>query len=311
MSRGTQEAAQVVEGDFDDGRRRSRRLRNLCWLVAATIGLLEMVANYPFMDPDGLSYLDISDAYLAGDWGGAVNAYWSPLFPALLALARLLIRPSIYWEFAVVHLVNFLIFLCSLPCFDFFLRELRGYQRARAARDGRTEEGVLPDWLWLLASYTAFLWASGKIIGVPWPSPDMAVTLIVYLAAGLTLRMRSELVGRGTAALLGAVLGVGYLTKTALLPVGCVFLFVNLLASRGSRRAFTGFLLSCAVFGAVALPFVAVLSVTKGRATFGDSGRLNYFWSVNGNKRWMHWQGEDPAGGVPAHPTRRIAHQPL
>ena len=32
------------------------------------------------MISDGVSYLDIGDAYFRGDWKAAVNAYWSPVY---------------------------------------------------------------------------------------------------------------------------------------------------------------------------------------------------------------------------------------
>src|SRR5687768_6759202 len=37
------------------------------------------------MNPDGVSYLSIASKYLAGHFGDAVNAYWSPLYSWLLA----------------------------------------------------------------------------------------------------------------------------------------------------------------------------------------------------------------------------------
>jgi hypothetical protein len=34
------------------------------------------------MNPaDGISYLDIGDAYWRGDWHMAINAFWSPSIP--------------------------------------------------------------------------------------------------------------------------------------------------------------------------------------------------------------------------------------
>lgn len=55
---------------------------------------------------DGISYLDLSDAALAGRWHEFVNAYWSPLFPALIALGRLLVGATPGREGASFVLVN-------------------------------------------------------------------------------------------------------------------------------------------------------------------------------------------------------------
>jgi len=36
------------------------------------------------INPDGISYISIAQKYLRGDYGNAVNGYWSPLFSWLL-----------------------------------------------------------------------------------------------------------------------------------------------------------------------------------------------------------------------------------
>ena len=63
-------------------------------LVAAMISLSLLIGAVSAwltraeMNPDGISYLDLSDRWMAGDFRGVVNAYWSPLYPALLAVVR-------------------------------------------------------------------------------------------------------------------------------------------------------------------------------------------------------------------------------
>lgn len=42
---------------------------------------------------DGISYLDLGDADLRGDWSAAANAYWSPLYPYLLGAAMRILHP--------------------------------------------------------------------------------------------------------------------------------------------------------------------------------------------------------------------------
>src|SRR5690348_8325193 len=86
-----------------DDRRLERRLRWLGRLVAIVLcGLHAWVARHT-MNPDGISYLDVGDAYGRGDWGNALNTYWSPLYCWILEGALALVRPTPYWECAVVH----------------------------------------------------------------------------------------------------------------------------------------------------------------------------------------------------------------
>jgi hypothetical protein len=50
------------------------------WLVAVGVASINAWIARQAMNPDGISYLDIADAYRRGDWGVAVNAYWRPLY---------------------------------------------------------------------------------------------------------------------------------------------------------------------------------------------------------------------------------------
>src|SRR4026209_1598143 len=76
------------------------------------------------MNPDGISYLDLSDQWLEHPFRGVVNGYWSPAYPLVLALFRFVLRPSPGHEFQVVHLANFAIYLVALLTFSFLVSEL-------------------------------------------------------------------------------------------------------------------------------------------------------------------------------------------
>lgn len=83
--------------------------------------------RYRLASDDAIAYLDIGDAYLRGEWKEAINGYWSPLYSWLLGLTRSVLNPSPSWEFFVVKIVNFLIYLFALVGFEFFLSELLLY----------------------------------------------------------------------------------------------------------------------------------------------------------------------------------------
>src|SRR6266851_7685012 len=96
------------------------RVTALCLMTL--VGLIEAVFSRHSIQDDGVSYLDMGDAIVRGDWKMAVNGHWSPLYPWLQGLALRLFKPSSYSQFTVVHFVNFLIYLFALGCFDFLLR---------------------------------------------------------------------------------------------------------------------------------------------------------------------------------------------
>ena len=72
-------------------------LRVSCWLIALTLGAAQAWATRFTMNPDGVSYLDIGDAYWRGDWHNAINAYWSPMYSWILGLFVRALKPSAYW----------------------------------------------------------------------------------------------------------------------------------------------------------------------------------------------------------------------
>ncbi|HYP00911.1 MAG TPA: hypothetical protein VER76_12025 [Pyrinomonadaceae bacterium] len=300
-----------------------RRIERLCWLVAVALGFLQAWGRrhnsndgLAYMGADGISYLDIGDAYWRGDWQSAINAMWSPFYSLLTGLALRLLRPSPYWEFTVVQLLNFLLYLFALLAFALFLRELKRFRDTRRAGDEHDDHQIdaqqaLPDWAWLIFAYALFVWTSLSMNRVARTSPDVLVSALVLVASALLLRMRTQRAGWLTFALFGLTLGVGYLSKTFMFPLAFVFLASSLFACGNVRRAAPRVALALSVFLAVAAPFVVALSRAKHRLTIGDTARLNYAWHVNGTTPFIHWQG-DPTGasGTPAHPTRRLLDSP-
>ncbi len=243
------------------------RIRRAAWVLGLALALLQMWAERQGMNPDGISYLDLSDAWMRLDWHAVINAYWSPLYSMLIAAARAVLSPSAYWEFTVVHVVNFLMFVVSLFCFEFFWREF-----LRSSQEGRT----FPRWAWWLLGYSLFLWAGLAVIGVGRVSPDQLVAADFYLCAGLVLRIRGRRGGWLEFGLMGLALAIGYYAKAPMFPLAFVFFAVALFAVGNVRRAVPRVALAVIVFLLVSSPLVVTLSRQKGRLTFGESGRWNY-----------------------------------
>jgi hypothetical protein len=286
------------------------QLRSLLWIVALGLGALQALAQRHTINFDGISYLDMGDALWRGDWSTAINAYWSPLYAGLLGLSMRLLQPSPYWELAVAHVVNFLVFVWALGCFDFFLRQLIRDQHKQATRYPNAGYGALPEWAWLLLGYTLFLWSALRWTGLVTLTPDLCVAGFFSLALGLLFRLREGTASWLTWTIFGVVLGLGYLAKAHMLPLAFVFLAVALFTVGNLRRALPRVLLAALLFALTAGPYVVALSTAKGRLTFGDSGRLAYTWYVNKTTSRHHWQGEDPHSGSPRHPTRKLLDQP-
>jgi len=116
--------------------------------------------------------------------------------------------------------------------------------------------------------------------------------------------------GPPTFALLGAILGLGYLVKAPIFPLAFVFLGVAFWSAGRTRGVVAGLLIGLVTFTILAGPFVVALSIARGRFTFGDTAKVNYAWNVNHNGEFFHWQGGDPRAGKPLHATRKILAWP-
>ena len=286
--------------------RQLRRLEIAFWLLAIVLGFCHAWADHHYLvNADAMSYLDVAEAYLRRDWQAAINSYWNPLYSWLIALALSILKPSPYWKFAVVHLVNFANYLFALGCFCFLMRELFHRQQKLDTENVLT----LRDWELLALGYSLFIWSSLFLITVQLESPDMLVAGFVYLATAILLRLRRQRSNWIWFAVLGIVLGAGFLTKSVMLPLTLVFTGASLFSVGSLRRAVPRVALTVALFLLIAGPFIFAISRAKGRLTTGESGKLNYLWSIN-KVRYPHWQGEEPGSGQPHHPARKIFDDP-
>lgn len=303
-----------------DTERSSFWLRQILRLLAVALAGLHCwaAATSHSMNPDGVSYLDIGDAYFRGDWELAISTIWSPLYAWILGAAMWLVEPPMRWEFPTVHLINFLIFVMTLGAFEFMWSRLRWassrqpiatIERNTMSRDATAGEVILPGWAWWLVGYLLFIWVTLHLIQIWAVTPDMLVAAFVFSAAGLVAQVRDGQASWRHFALLGCVLGLGYLSKAIMLPVSALFLAAVFWAVRDWRQAMvrTGVALGCLLL--VAAPFVAAMSVKNGSFTYGDVGKFVYVRHVN-RVAYPHWQGEPPGNGIPLHPSRQIFDDP-
>jgi len=282
-------------------------LRGVCWTVALVAGFLQTWAARFSVTPDGNSYLDIASAYLRGDWHNALNSYWSPLFSWLLALALGIFHPTPYWESTVLHLVNFVGLLAALACFEFFFRSfLRHAEEFRSSEDPKP---ALPEFAWWALGYGLFLSTTLFLLPATDTTPDIWVSALTYVVAGLILRIRIAGGGWGLFVLLGFTLAFAYFTKTFYFPLSFVFLPAAWMAAGNLRRTVRQAALALLIFLSVAGPWIFLLSSTRHRFTFGDAGKVNLAIFVDQIPQYLFWQGENGTG-VPKHPVRQLLAHP-
>ena len=255
------------------GRRLSDASR-VAWTAIACVALVAtaQVARVGiFPTADGISYLDLSDAALAGRWSDFVNSYWSPLFPALLAVGRALVGASSDREVSAVALVNAVTVLLSTGCFLAILRTLSRLGVLRSSGKQAIAEHIV--------CWSVFAAAVLRIVPISLTTPDLLVVAAQLAALAALLRLR-EAPHRGRFALAaGAALGAGFLSKGAVLVLSFSYLVaLPLLVPRACLRR-AGLLMAVG-FAVVAAPWIAVLSIHDGQASVGTVARLNLAWYV-------------------------------
>lgn len=278
--------------------------------IAILLGATQLVIARNGISPDARSYSEIARAYLRHDWVMAINAYWSPMYSWLIALALQLGKPSLRREYPLLHLLNFFIFIVALAGFEFFWSGLLTAEALNRAPSRR--EGPLPlptSALWILG-YALFIWLTvGAIIGVL--GPDLCVATVALFVAGLLVRIKTSnavTTGKSLYIWLGVALGLGYLTKAVMFPMALVFLGITLFL-RLNWRNVANVGLALLIFASIAVPQIIVLSRVKGRVTFSDSGKLTFAWS-NYDLPIRDWQGQPAGSGLPLHPTRMVYAHP-
>jgi hypothetical protein len=277
------------------------------WVVAIAVGLRHVWHGRYEIIGDGISYLDIGDAFARGDWANAFNAYWSPLYAWTLGAAIRLSQVTPSREYLIVAAINAAIYVLALAAFTWLMVEMR-HQREQWRRSSSADRPpFLSDAAWIAVGFAGFIWTSNHL-AAPWQvTPDMMLAAIVFLSAALVVRLRRTPTMRAALAL-GVTLGLGYAVKTPMFVLAPVFLLCAALVL-ASRRRWAGCAIAVAGYLVVAAPFVGAISADKDRFTYGDSGRINLAWDVNGVPRGF-WDGGPEGFGTPLHPPRRILDEP-
>lgn len=262
----------------------TRRIRAGAWIVLVSLAIYQAYANRYIVGPDGVSYLDLSDAIVSGHWSRLVNLYWSPLYPVLIGLARLMFGADARSEFAIVHAANLVCFVAMLGAFEYMLTSILSLAR-------KTRGSVLVGPMGIAGAYVLFGCFALTMIPLELTTPDLlnaAATLAVF---GALLRLGGDPLWRPRdAVVLGAALGAGALTKSFMVPWAVVCFVVLAVAVR--RHGLRPMSVALGVWLLFVVPWSALMTRAAGRPSFGDAGRLTYAWYVN---------GQDPPslGGVP------------
>jgi hypothetical protein len=253
---------------------------------------------------DDISYLDVANLIHAGDWRTALNPQWSIGYPCLISVVRRWFPATPHGELAAIFWLNLSIYLVAWLGFLWLMRLM-----ARGLRGDPLWEADTPLSPFLLVcAGCIFVTVQTGVGRVSTVGPDLLVTCIFFFASVFALKVffRPNL---GNCVALGALLGVGFLTKAILLTLAGVF-FGMMVALQGRRRIFAPLFRAVGVFLLFVVLYGAGLSWSLGRPTLGEAGALNYAFHVNHLSHWMGWQGGPTEFGSPIHPVRMLRTDP-
>ncbi len=272
---------------------KTARLRTVVLLYALLMLLCGVgYAKYDHyqLDGDAVAFMDIADAIHAHRWSLVINGYWNPAYAAALAAGQIVAHPSRWSELQTYYWVNYFVFACCIGALLLFVRELCRV-RAKFVPDADTYSAFSLPAL-SLASLGLLFFSFQRELSLSAVRSDSLLLLLFLLAATCLLRLQQG----GLFVyfpLLGAALGAAYLTKSfAFLPSGFLLaaLFVwGLRAREDRKRILAGTMVAGVVFAAIAGPYIAAISLQRGRLTTGESARLNYSFFVDQTGRWHEW----------------------
>ena len=244
-------------------------MRNAARAAIVAIGALHAWVWRFYVNPDTVGYYDVADTLLARGWFAAIHTHRSPIYPLLLAIANRLFHVTPYWESTAAHAVTFLMYCAAFVALELLLAQLGNAM-------------LIP------IGYALFLWACNfaSETGPAVLTPDLLVAAGVFLGSALIVRIAGGARGWMTYAALGATLGLGYLSKEAMLPIGVFLLAAAAVA--GGRRALPRAALAGALFAAMACLYIVPLSMKLGRFSAGESARYNLIMWVAAAGRPVH-----------------------
>jgi hypothetical protein len=153
--------------------------------------------------------------------GDLVNLYWSPLYPFLVGLMRLVTGGGARGEVAAMHATNFVCFAMMVAAFDYFIIQVFKIS-------ARTPGTVLRGRWGTAAAYGLFGAVALTMTPLELTTPDLLSSAAIFVALGALLRLHDAdwPKRRREALLLGAALGIGTLAKAFLAPWAIVCLVV-------------------------------------------------------------------------------------
>ena len=234
----------------------------LLWFCPLVLFIPKVIDKLFAINPDGTSYFDIATLYSHGQFKEAINAYWSPLYSWLLLLPDLFFRNLLFSSrFLNVTLLLVLVNLVYLLS-----------RRINLSKE-------------MAFTVTLLFFCTFLLEAICLITPDLLLSVIVtstflvgleYLKNPKQIRLFQ----------LGLIWGVGYLAKTAALPLAGIFLISLLVIPAVSskkapmRKLISGTILFLFGLAIIVLPWMGCIYSKYKKITYGTAGKYSYHEGV-------------------------------
>lgn len=237
---------------------------------------------------DLVAYLDIGDAYWRGDFTGAINSYWSPLYSLILGGVIALVKPDIAHEMVAVRYTNFVLMIFLYGAFVLFAKTLwHGIRDKWLVEPANVWMSETIYWIYM---YSLLCFSALCFGGCEKDGPDMVTAALVLVASTAFLKLKFGDRSFANFLLMGAALGVGYLAKAIILPVS-LFYYASAWWEMRKEHNVWKFLATAAGAELIfALPYVVMISCTFGHLTISDVSRVLPLFSDTQNDQQVHFQ---------------------
>ncbi len=223
------------------------------------------------INPDGICYISIARRYLAGDWQGAVNGYWSPLYSwGLIPFLACRIEPLL-----ASKLLSILIGLFSLCGLQFLASRFALSAGLRA--------------ILLTALLPALWWFTFQVI-----TPDFLIACVlvwyfsVIFAPGYLDRRRNAAIAGALGALAYLAKGYGFYFFLAHFTLFAALFWLSGRNAARRRTALLHYAIGLALFAILAGGWIGALSHKYGELTVATAARYNQALMTCQNPRRAH-----------------------
>jgi hypothetical protein len=219
-----------------------------------------LVGHYRYqINPDGISYISVAQKYLAGDFAGAINGYWGPLYSWLL-------MPFLYFGIEALLATKVLSLAMGLATIVALWVLSQRFEMPGSVR-------------------TVVLVASVPVIltfGFFYITSDLLLTCVILFYLSVIFGADYG-AGMKKGLICGVLGGAAYLSKSFGFPFFIShFILMNglcfLRSERGRARkdVVHSFLAGFVAFGVISGIWIGLISNKYGEFTFGTSGKATY-----------------------------------